>query len=67
MRPAAFDVEAIDAIVAYQGIGHGDDLALVGGVGEDLLVAGHRGVEDDFALGSSGRAKGPAGEDGAVF
>ena len=35
--------------VADLGIRHADDLAGVGGVGQDLLVAGHPGVEDDFA------------------
>ena len=38
-----------DAVVADQRIGEDDDLARVGGVGDRLLVAGHRGVEDDLA------------------
>ena len=38
-----------DAVVADERIGEGDDLARVGGVGDRLLVAGHRGVEDDLA------------------
>ena len=38
-----------DAVVADQRVGEGDDLARVGGVGDRLLVAGHRGVEDDLA------------------
>ena len=67
VRRLALHVLAIDAVVADQRIGHGDDLTLVAGIGEDLLIAGHRGVEDDFALGGSGSAKGAAGENGAVF
>ena len=36
-------------VVADHGVGEGDHLAVVGGVGDDLLVAGHAGVEDDLA------------------
>ena len=43
------DVLVVDAGVADVGIGQRDDLAAVGGIGEDLLVAGHRRVEHDFA------------------
>ena len=43
------DVLVIDADIADMGKGEGDDLAGIGGVGEDLLVAGHRGVEADLA------------------
>ena len=38
-----------DPVVADQRIGEGDDLPRVAGVGDRLLVAGHRGVEDDLA------------------
>ena len=54
VRPAALDVLAVDAVVPDQRVGHRHDLPLVGRIGEDLLVPGHRGVEDDLALGSSG-------------
>ena len=40
-----------DAVVADQRVGEGDDLAGVAGVGDRLLIAGHRGVEDDLAGG----------------
>src|SRR5690606_39946686 len=49
------------------GIGQGDDLARVRGVGEDFLVAGHGRVEHDLADGKAGRADGYAFEDGAVL
>jgi hypothetical protein len=35
--------------VANVGEGEGDDLRHVGGVGQDLLIAGHGGVEADLA------------------
>ncbi len=63
----ALGVEGVDAVVADLRAGHGDDLAAVGGIGEDLLVAGHRGVEDHLAEGSDGSAEGLAEEAAAVF
>ena len=42
-----------NAVVADHRIGEGDELARVRGVGHGLLVAGHRGVEDDLADGAS--------------
>ena len=54
-----FHVLVVDPRVADQGIGHGHHLALVGGVGEDFLVAGHAGVEDHLPqdLSPSGEGK----------
>ena len=48
-RATAFDVFVVDAVVADQRIGHADDLAGVARVGQDLLIAGHRGVKDHLA------------------
>jgi len=62
-----FDVEEVDPRVADERIGHRDDLALVGGVGQDFLVTGHGGVETDFAIDGEGRAEREAAPDGAVF
>ncbi len=45
------DVLRVHADVADVRIRERDDLAGVGGIGEDLLVAGHRRVEHDFADG----------------
>ena len=39
----------------------------VGRVGQDLLVAGHAGVEHDLAERLAARAEAAAGEDRAVF
>ena len=49
------------AVVADVRLGHHHDLAAVGGVGEDLLVAGHRGVEHHLAeAGARGRPPRPS-------
>ena len=62
-----FVVLWIDPVVADQGVGHGDDLAGVRGIGEDLLVPGHAGVEDHLSQGFTGDpAAGAAFEHGAV-
>ena len=54
------------AVVADVRLGHHHDLAAVGGVGEHLLVAGHRGVEHHLAEAGAGR-DGLSLEDAAVF
>ena len=46
--------------------GEGDDLPGVGGIGHDLLVAGHRGVEAELADRDPGGAEAAAPEDLAV-
>ena len=61
------DVLVVGADIADMGEGEGDDLAGVGGVGEDLLVAGHRGVEADLARRVADRADAAAFEAGAVL
>ena len=63
----AFHVFGVDAVVADLRIGHGDDLATIAGIGEDFLVAGHRGVETDLAVDLAEGAEGRSGEDRAVF
>ena len=55
------------AIVADERIGHCDDLAAIRRVGERLLIAHHRGVEDDFAADGAGRAERSALVDSAIF
>ena len=67
MRPAAFHVLGVDAVVADFRIGHRDDLTAVARIGQDLLISGHRGVEANFAVDFSLRAKRSAGKNGAVF
>ena len=49
-----------DAVVADERAGHDHALARVRGIGQDLLIAGHRGVEDEFSAGLAGGAAGAA-------
>ncbi len=67
LRPPALDVLGIDAVVADLRVGHRHDLAAIARIGEDLLVAGHRGVEADFAVDFAIGADRGAGVDGAIF
>jgi hypothetical protein len=53
MHGGRFDVVVVAAGVADVRIGQGDDLAAVGRIGEDFLIAGHRRVEHDFAGGDA--------------
>ena len=48
------------------GVGHGDDLAGIGGIGQDLLIAHHARVETHFADTDSHRTKRPPAVDRAV-
>src|SRR5439155_3706735 len=63
---ARLDVLTVHADVADLRVGHGDELPLVGGIGQDLLVPGHAGVEDELARDLTERAEGAAAEDRAV-
>ncbi len=64
---ARLHVGAVDAVVADVRHRHRDDLAGVARVGQDLLVAGHRGVEAQLAGGLAVRTARDAGKDGAVL
>ena len=48
-RFGSFVVVDAGAVIADLRIGEDDDLAGIGGIGEDFLVAGQRGMEDHFA------------------
>ena len=67
LEPAAFDVGRVHAVVADLRRGHRENLTAIGGVGEDLLIAGHRGVETDLARDGASRPEGVAEIDRAVF
>ena len=57
---------AVGARIADMRVCQGDDLAAIGRIGEDFLIAGHRRIEDDF---TNGLAIGPdrgAPKDGSV-
>ena len=49
------------------GIGQGDDLSGVGGVGEDLLIAGHGGVENHLTYGLTLNTNGRPAKQAAVL
>src|SRR5690606_25926730 len=66
-HPVGLGVLVVDAGVADVRGGHRDDLPVVGGVGDRLLVAGHRGGEDDLPDGPSLGSVGTAREDVAVL
>ncbi len=55
-RRQVFDVFVVGADIADMREGEGDDLAEIGGVGQDFLIAGECGVEADFGLDLAGRA-----------
>ena len=61
-----FIIVGVDADVADMREGEGDDLARIGRVGHDFLIAGHRGVEAQFRHGLAGGAKAHAVEQRAV-
>ncbi len=48
-RVRRLDILAIGADIADMRKGEIDDLAGIGGIGQDLLIAGHRGIEADLA------------------
>ena len=65
-RGSGLDVLEVRADIADMGEGEADDLGGVGGVCQDLLIAGHGGVEAHFADGLSYRAEAEALEHSAV-
>ena len=62
-----FVIGTAGAVIADLWVCEDDDLAGIGGIGEDFLIAGDRGIEDNFARAFGGRTKTPALEDGSVF
>ena len=60
------DVLLVGADIADMREREGDDLPGIGRIGEDFLVAGHRGVEADLADRVAGRAEPHAFQHGAV-
>jgi hypothetical protein len=67
VRPPRFDVLLVNAVIADQRIGHGHDLAFIGRIGENLLVARHGGIETNLAARRGGGAEAFAMEHGAIF
>ena len=67
VHAGGFHVFGIGPGVADVGIGQRDDLARVGRIGEDFLVAGHGGVEHHFAYRLPRNADGLPVEQRAIF
>jgi hypothetical protein len=67
LHPPRLEVFLRHAIVTDQGIRQGQDLASVGGIGQHLLVAGHRRTEHHLAHGRPRRADRPAFERSSIL
>ena len=65
-RVDALDVLEVGADIADVREGEGDDLPGIGGIGDDLLIAGHRGVEADLAHRVAGGPHALAPKDRAI-
>ena len=64
--PVGLHIVLVHAIVADEGVGLGDDLAIVAGVRQGLFKAHHAGGKDDFAHGDALCANRLARKDHAV-
>jgi len=67
MKARRFHVLIIDAGVAHQRIRHGHDLAFIGRIGDDFLITGHGGVENNFPQRFARTRKGKTFKGAAVF
>ena len=65
--PGGFVVRGVGAVVADLGIGEDDNLAGVGGIGEDLLITSQRCIENDFSAAFTLGAVAFARKDAPVF
>ena len=54
MDTVRLNILIINTLIAYQRVGHDNDLAGVGGISEHFLITGHRGIKDSFACGFPG-------------
>ena len=62
VEPFRLHVLGVDPIVPDVGGGHGHDLTAVGGIGQDLLVPGHGGVENHLARRGADGAEASSGK-----
>jgi hypothetical protein len=62
-----FFIVEIRADIADMRIGEANDLASVTGIGENFLISGEAGIENDFAAAARNRARSAAVIDAPVF
>ncbi len=67
IRTGGLAIRLVGAIVADLRIGEDDDLAAIGRIGENFLIAGDGGVEDHLACALDRRTKTGALEDRSIF
>lgn len=67
MNATRLNILVIDADIANMGIGQRYDLTRIRGIGEDLLITGHRGIKNDFPNGAALCANRDAAENRAIF
>ncbi|MEY3949309.1 MAG: hypothetical protein RJB43_664 [Verrucomicrobiota bacterium] len=67
VRAGGLEVVFVHAVVADLRSRHGDDLAEVGRIREDFLVARHAGVEHDFPAEGGRSSERPAPKNGSIF
>src|SRR5438093_12452102 len=67
MLARGFLVIDVGANISDVRIGQTDDLSGVAGVGENFLVTGEAGIENDFAAAARNRARRAAVKDAPVF
>lgn len=62
-----FNILGANTVVPDLDGGHGDDLGEIGGIGQDLLITGHAGVETGLSGLGGGGSEGPSAKNCAVF
>jgi hypothetical protein len=67
VRPLGLLVVEIGADVSNVGIGQADDLTAVTGIGEDFLIPGEAGIENDFTTAAGPGARCASAKNPPVF
>ena len=65
-RLSRFHIFGVDAVVSDVRIRHCHHLPTIRGIGHNLLITGHRGVENHFPRRFAGSAEGSALKDGSI-
>jgi len=65
-RRRCFIVDIHGAVIPDMGIRHHHDLAVIGWIGEDLLVSGHRGIEAQLTARLTSETDRFSGDDGPI-